>query len=155
VVSAAERLEWEWQVVSFHEAGHAVAIWVLDCDLHDIEIGAVNSFWSGPNSHGSTLGGSPDTGDTDEVDDYLVTCLAGPAAELMFGSPPRDVDAHAHGDMDNVAELLPYASLSLEEAQDAADELVEEFWEAIVLVAKALRDNNGYLTGADVDDLLG
>jgi len=151
-----DKMQWEWQVCAYHEAGHAVALLALDFELNEINIGVRAGFWSGVRSHGGTNGGVPESDDdTDGVDDYLVTCLSGPAAELRFGSPQADVLAHMEGDLRNAEGALPHASLTLGEAEDEAHELVDGNWDAIVAVAEALMDNDGYLSGADVEDIVG
>ena len=151
-MSSQDDLEWEWEVVSVHETGHAVALVVLGLALREVRIGA-RSTWTGVDSSGAATGSWPDDlDDTEDVDLHLVTCLAGAAAEMAFGS--RDAAAHAQGDIALAEQLLPYSTLTLGEAEAEAHRLVYEHWDVIVEVAEALRDADGYLSGADVEGII-
>lgn len=142
-------LEWEWRVTAHHEAGHTVALLILAFELVDISIGARAGFL-GASGTGHTIGGVPESDEaTDQVNDYMVTCMAGAAAEAYFGSPESDVHAHMQGDLENAQNALEHASITLDEAMEQANALVAQHWTVIHEVAQALMDNDGYLAGAD------
>ena len=152
-MSSQDDLEWEWKVVSYHEAGHAVAAVVLDLDLHGVEISARTGF-GGATSTGVTYGDCPDFDDPEWVDARMVSDLAGAAAEVAFTGNERDAIAHAQGDLANAESLLPYSTLTLAEAEKEAHLLVAEHWEVIVGVAEGLREADGYMSGAEVEGIV-
>jgi hypothetical protein len=150
-----DHIDDQWWIVSYHEAGHAVALVVFDLLLHEIEIGVDGR----GSSHGLTYGDVPPA---DQIDDVMVTCLAGGSAELrllhQWGWPQRVAESHARAgaqtDMANAAALERRTGLSLDEAEREAVDLVDEYWDAIEEVAEAIRENNGYLSGADCEAIV-
>lgn len=146
-------LEWEWRVTAHHEAGHTVALLIRAFELVDITVGARAGFL-GASGYGHTIGGVPEPGDTEAVNDYMVTCMAGAAAEAHFGSPEAEVHAHMQGDLKNAQKALEDASITLDEAMDQANALVAQHWTVIHEVAQALMDNDGYLSGADAAEIV-
>lgn len=156
-----DRLEWEWHVVSHHEAGHAVAGIALGLPVAEVIVNVSGGLLGGVSSSGNTVAWMPDHDDTDGINRSMVSDLCGAAAEARFYMTQgfRVREAHriargnATGDYTNATELLEHATLDLAEAETAADDLVTEYWDAITDVARALREAGGYLSGEDVETI--
>jgi hypothetical protein len=155
-------LEWEWHVVSHHEAGHAVANIALELGVREVSVSVSGGILGGISSSGDTVGWIPDTDDTDGIDRRMVSDMCGPAAEARWymeqGYRSRKAwkmaRGNATGDYNCADTLTEHSTIDVGYAEQLAADLVEDYWDAIVDVAEALRDNDGYLSGGEVESIV-
>lgn len=163
------------EVLAHHEAGHAVAASVLG--IRYLTAGIV------PNEHGRIgvdfkempwISARPDqklaeftneqwaelsADDTKweawqrrDNDNYAIFMLAGKAAQIEYAGTARDEDAKF--DYSFIQSLLPLCYARLEGLEQAARELVKEYWPSVQAVAAALL-RSSQLTSGEVAEIIG
>lgn len=129
-------------LAAIHECGHVVTRLALGL--------AFDRVWVDEQGNGCVESVDYDETDPAVVDDHIVSTLAGGEAErILIGYVSDGVDGHG-GDYQSAADLLPYSSLTFEEAECAAAALVAEQWPTLDAIAAALFDA-GELSGAECE----
>ena len=160
--SSAERkaLNPQFELVAFHEAGHAVVFLALDMPVKSIQVEYCTARGGEFYVRGRVASGGPDPRGREEWNAIVLGCLAGPAAEHVWlrrvgGMSEREArervqaanTAQAHSDLRAVRRYLRHGSLDVAEASALARQLVSAHWAAITRVARAVIRNNGQLSG--------
>jgi hypothetical protein len=160
--SSAERkaLEPEFELVAFHEAGHAVIDIVLDMPVKRIQVEYCTARGGDTYVRGVVSVGGPDPRSREEWDAVALACLAGPAAEHVWlrrhggasEGEAREIvqaanTAQANSDLRAVRSYLRRGSLDIAEARAVARRMVVAEWPSITRVARAVIRNNGQMSG--------
>lgn len=149
------------QIATHHEAGHAVLTVLLGFELVEVTAYVKKAWFGDPEMVGWTNAADILTPDDDPElwDNHMIVAFGGSQAEELLCEDwdLQDPSAHAYalfaGDAELIAEAGQYASLSEDAARDEAFALLEESWDAVSVVAEALRENAS-LSGADVENLI-
>lgn len=164
--SSAERkaLKPEFELVAFHEAGHAVIDLALDMRVKRIQVEYCTAHGGEFYVRGVVSVGGPNPRSREGWDAAALACLAGPAAEHVWlrrfggmseGEARQIVQAAnttmANSDLNAVRKYLRRGSLDLAEARALSRQLVGEHWPSITRVAKALIRKNGQMSGRQAE----
>jgi hypothetical protein len=160
--SPAERkvLKSEFELVAFHEAGHAVIDMALDMPVKRIQVEYCTAGGGEFYVRGVVKVDGPAARSREEWDAVALACLAGPAAEHVWlrrfggmgeGEAREAVQAantaQANSDLNAVRRYLRRGSLDLAEARALSRRMVNTHWSSIANVAKAVIRNNGRMSG--------
>jgi hypothetical protein len=149
-------------ICTHHEAGHAVLDLLLGFELQEVVAYVTRPWFGAPEMVGWAEGASDDLEPDDDPelwDAHMITCYGGSQAEALLYAewgerrPFKYAYAHSDGDFELIQTAEQYTSLSPEEAEDTALQLLEEHWDAVTVVAEALQEH-GELSGDDVADLI-
>jgi hypothetical protein len=139
-IASYQRMLKTKRIISYHEAGHAVASFVLG-GRKVRQIIVRNRLWR---THGIVWYDSAFTGRSAKAKDReIIVSLAGPLAERRY-SPKSHWRRGAGGDFKHIRKLIGEgedADRYLRDAEARAEQFVAEHWDKITRLAKALSQN--------------